>query len=207
MRSRLFLVTPIDLVTGEGDLRRFSEDLIKSLAAADVASVLLQTEGGSEAAIRDAVVTLCPMVQDADAAFLVEGRADLAGELGCDGVHVPAEAKSLKALRKALGDDLIVGADCGQSRHLGMVAGELGADYVCFDALDSELLSWWAEMMEVPSVAWGGVSLDNAAEIIGSGADFLAVGDAVWTHGAGPVAAVQAFNEIMDRLAPEGDEA
>ena len=205
MRSRLFLVTPPDLVTGEQDLPRFSEALIKALAAGDVASVLLQTGGGSEALVRDAVVTLCPLVQDAEVAFLVEERADLVGELGCDGVHVPADAKKLGSLRTALGSDLILGADCSQSRHLGMVAGEASADYVCFDAQDKELLTWWSEVMEIPSIAWGGVTLKSAPEIIATGTDFLAVGDAIWTHGAGPAVAIQAFNELIDRLDKSSD--
>ena len=68
----------------------------------------------------------------------------------------------------------IVGVTCHDSRHLAMEAGEAGADYVAFGAFfptqtkepktqaDIELLRWWAEIMVVPCVAIGGITIANA---------------------------------------------
>jgi thiamine-phosphate pyrophosphorylase len=52
--------------------------------------------------------------------------------LGLDGVHLTDAARSVRATRKALGADAMVGAACGTSRHDGMAAGEAGADYIAF---------------------------------------------------------------------------
>jgi thiamine-phosphate pyrophosphorylase len=194
---RLYLVTPPDLTSGGVDPAAFAKDFAKALKAGDVAAVLLPASDGDETVVRAAIEALCPIAQAADAAFVVEGRADLAVEFGCDGVQVPASPGTLRSVRRALGDDMIVGADCGDSRHLGMVAGEMDVDYVCFDAAATDVLAWWAELMEVPCVAYGGVTLDNAPALIEAGVDFLAVGDAVWTASTGPAAAVKAFDKLI----------
>jgi thiamine-phosphate pyrophosphorylase len=90
-----------------------------------------------------------------------------------------------------------------------MEAGEAGADYVAFGAFfptatkepktraDIELLQWWAEAMVVPVVAIGGITVDNASQLVAAGADFLAVSAGVWEHADGPKAAVSAFNALF----------
>jgi thiamine-phosphate pyrophosphorylase len=87
-----------------------------------------------------------------------------------------------------------------------MEAAEAGADYVAFGAFfptstketsarpDPEILSIWQETMEVPCVAIGGITADNARGLATAGADFLAVSAGVWSHGDGPAAAVRAIN-------------
>ena len=67
-----------------------------------------------------------------------------------------------------------------------MQAGEAGADYVAFGAFFPSTTkeppamaeieaAWWTEMMELPSVAIGGITADNCAPWCRAGADFLAV--------------------------------
>ena len=94
-------------------------------------------------------------------------------------------------MRKALGADAIVGAFARASRHEGLTAGEIGADYVSFGPVGAtglgdgttaplELFEWWSEMIEVPVVAEGGLTPDLAAALAAV-ADFLALGDEIWT--------------------------
>ena len=103
----------------------------------------------------------------------------------------------------------ILGITCHASRHLAMEAGELGADYVAFGAFfptatketqhkaDPEILEWWSEMMELPSVAIGGITPVNCGPLVRAGADFLAVVGAVWNHPEGPAAGVRAMNTAI----------
>ncbi|NNC52084.1 MAG: thiamine phosphate synthase, partial [Erythrobacter sp.] len=58
-----------------------------------------------------------------------------------------------------------------------------------------DLLEWWHEMVEIPSVAIGGITPENCRPLIDAGADFLAVSGAVW--GGDEVAAVKAFTDAM----------
>lgn len=203
MRCRLYLVTPPDLESGGVSIDVLRRKLEAALSGGDVASLLIRADVGDETlnALADA---LTPVAQAADVAVLVEGRCDLADTYRCDGVHLEARPASLRAVRRAMGEDAILGADCGDSRHLAMVAGELGCDYVCFDARALETIAWWAEMMEVPCVAWGHIDLEGAPALVEAGADFLAVGRAVWDHPDGPKAAVAAFNALLDAAERDG---
>jgi thiamine-phosphate pyrophosphorylase len=90
-----------------------------------------------------------------------------------------------------------------------MEAGEAGADYVAFGAFfptrtkepktraDIELLRWWSEVMVVPCVAIGGITIENAPALVEAGADFLAVSAGVWEHPDGPQDAVRSFNALF----------
>jgi thiamine-phosphate pyrophosphorylase len=180
-----------------------------ALAAGDVASFQLRLKHVSDDEIRRATDVLRPVMQGAGAAFILNDRPDLAAELGCDGVHVGQEDASYAEARAIMGADRIVGVTCHDSRHLAMEAGEAGADYVAFGAFfptatkepkttaDLELLRWWAEAMIVPVVAIGGITVNNAPELVAAGADFLAVSAGVWEHPGGPEAAVKAFNSLF----------
>ncbi len=179
-------------------------DLAAAIEAGHATCVLLRAaDDADEDHLRAAVEALRPVAQEREAAFLLEGRPDLAAAAGCDGVHLAGEAKAVGAARAVLGEDAIVGAACGTSRHAGMLAGEAGADYVAFGpgpaaeapepAVEPELLSVWQAVMTVPCVAMGGVSLENAASLAGAGADFVAAGDAVWRHPDGPAAGAGAI--------------
>jgi thiamine-phosphate pyrophosphorylase len=157
-----------------------------------------------EEALRD-------IVQRHETAFVINGHVKLAAYLGCDGVHLEsASAKDVKAAKTALGEDAIVGVSARTSKHDAMVAAEAGADYVSFgpifdtatkglpaDPAALESLSWWAEMMEVPCVAVGGVTPENAGKLAADGADFVCAVSAVWDHPDGPGAGVAAFTKAL----------
>jgi thiamine-phosphate pyrophosphorylase len=89
-----------------------------------------------------------------------------------------------------------------------MEAGEAGCDYVAFGAFyptttkpshyrpDPSILTWWSTLFEIPCVAIGGITPDNAKPLVEAGADFLAVCQAVW--GADdPGAAVWRFGPLV----------
>jgi len=196
---RLYLMTPPDL-SDQAALAGFLPRIEAALGAGDVACVLLRSAGLPDPAAERAARALRPIVQARDVALLVEGQPEVARAGGCDGVHLSGEGASLDAARRILGPEAIVGVACGLSRHAAMDVGEAGADYVAFAGEAGELeplLAWWQETMEIPCVAMGGTGLENAAALAGAGADFLAVGDAVWRHPAGPAAAVETLNALL----------
>jgi thiamine-phosphate pyrophosphorylase len=203
-RCRLYLITPPKL-----EPRAFAETLKRTLGAGDVASLQLRLKDVPDEEIARAVELLMPIAQNADVAFILNDRPDLAAQFGCDGVHIGQEDASYAEARDALGPERIVGVTCHASRHLAIEAADAGADYVAFGAFfptttketkshaDMELLTWWSELMVVPAVAIGGITVENAAPLIAAGADFLAVSSGVWDHPGGPEAAVKAFNAIF----------
>lgn len=207
-RCRLYLITPPRIDAGE-----FADTLAAALDAGDVGCVQLRLKDVSDDEIRRAADILVPVTQRRDVAFIMNDRPDLAAETGCDGVHIGQEDAAYKDARALVGPDAIVGVTCKSSRHLAMEAAENDADYVAFGAFydsstkqrtteaDPEILAWWSEMMTVPSVAIGGITVENCPPLVRAGADFMAVVSAVWNHADGPGAAVKAFNQVFDDLA------
>lgn len=169
----------------------------------------LRLKDADDDAIRRACDALRPVAQERDIAFILNDRPDLAAECGCDGVHVGQDDASCAEARRLVGPDAIVGVTCHDSRHLAMEAGEAGADYVAFGAFfptttkeartraDPEILSWWQEMMTIPCVAIGGITVENCPVLVEAGADFLAVAAGVWSHPKGPAQAVKDFNAAI----------
>ena len=202
---QLYLISPPELPDGGAFI--FAETLTAALDAGPVASFQLRLKDATDDEIRQACEVLRPIAQYRDVAFIMNDRPDLAVETGCDGVHVGQEDTTYGDARRIVGDDAIVGVTCKASRDLAFEAGEAGADYVAFGAFfpsttkkittptDTEILSWWQQMMTVPCVAIGGITVENCETIIGAGADFLAVGGGIWNYSGGPAAAGKAFSE------------
>ncbi len=201
---RLYLITPPAL-----DAKAFCDPLRRALDGGDVASLQLRLKDVSDDDILRVGEMLLPITRASDVAFILNDRPDLAKRLGADGVHVGQEDASYTEAREILGKDAIVGVTCHNSRDLAMEAGEAGADYVAFGAFyptqtkdastvaDLDLLQWWAQMMIVPVVAIGGITVENAPPLVAAGADFLAVAAGVWNHPSGPTEAVRAFNALF----------
>ena len=204
----MYLITPPEI-----DPAAFAPVLEEALSGGDVACLQLRLKEAPDDEIRRATELLMPIAHAHDVAFLINDRPDLAAELGADGVHVGQEDTPYDKARDILGPDAIVGVTCHASRHLAMVAGEAGADYVAFGAFfptttkdpkasaSPEILTWWSDLFEIPCVAIGGITVTNCAELVEAGADFLAVSAGVWNYPDGPAAAVAAFNKVIAETA------
>jgi thiamine-phosphate pyrophosphorylase len=91
-----------------------------------------------------------------------------------------------------------------------MEAGELGVDYVLFgrpyaDTHDEphpkalDLAEWWSELMEIPAVVMAGRSLESIPAAVATGADFVGVHQAIWSHPAGPAEAARIAAAALQR--------
>jgi thiamine-phosphate pyrophosphorylase len=165
------------------DAATFRDRLAAALDAGDVGAVQLRLKDVDDDAIRRAIDLLRPVAQSRDVAFLLNDRPDLACATGCDGAHVGQEDTAVREARRILGPDLTLGVSCHGSRELAMTGGEDGADYVAFGAFfptgtkadapveaAPEILAWWSELMELPSVAIGGITPANCAPLVQAGA-------------------------------------
>ena len=200
--ARLYLITPPIL-----SLDAFGDVLAGALDAAEIACVRLALATSSEDELTRAADALRTICHARDVPLVVAEHFRLAARLGLDGVHLGDGPRRVRAAREALGANAIVGAHARASRHDGMTAAEIGADYVCFgplaetalgdgEAAPFELFEWWSEMIETPVVAEGALTLDRAGTF-GAVADFLALGDEVWSHPEGPLAALRGYAERL----------
>jgi thiamine-phosphate pyrophosphorylase len=202
---QLYLITPpvID------DLEAFAGALEAALGAGDVAALQIRVKPASDEAILAVARRLVPIAQAHGVAVLMNDRPDLARAAGCDGVHIGQEDASVAEARRLLGPNAMIGVTCHDSRHLAMEAAEAGADYVAFGAFfptgtketahrpEPDILTIWQETMEIPCVAIGGITAENAGDLARAGADFVAVSAGVWAHQEGPAAGVRALNAAL----------
>jgi thiamine-phosphate pyrophosphorylase len=201
-RPQIYLLTPPSF-----DLDLFPETLARVLSAHDIACIRLGLATKDEDAVMRAADAVRVVAHAYDVALVIENHIHLVERHGLDGVHLTDGARSVRAARKELGQDAIVGAYCGASRHDGMNAGEAGADYVCFGPVgetglgtgpraERDLFAWWSEMIEVPVVAEGALSEALVADFTPV-TDFFAIGEEIWRD-ADPAAAMARLIAAME---------
>lgn len=201
---QLYLVSPLDV---GGD---FPAHLEEALTAGRVAAFQLRVKGMDQHAAARLAAPLQEICVAHDVAFIVNDDMALAKRLHADGVHLGQGDGDPREARRLLGPNAQIGVTCHASRHLAMEAGEAGADYVAFGAFfptttkaiehraEPEILTWWQGLFELPCVAIGGITPENARTLVDAGADFLAVSGAVWSNREGPAAAMRAFAAVLD---------
>jgi len=120
------------------------------------------------------------------ATFIINDDAELAKNVDADGVHLGSEDGSIEHARKIIGEKTI-GVSCYDQFSLAQQAQENGADYVAFgrffssstkpDAVHAspDLITYAKQNLNIPVVAIGGITVNNADTLINAGADAIAV--------------------------------
>ncbi|GAA6207449.1 thiamine phosphate synthase [Cognatishimia sp. WU-CL00825] len=182
---QIYLITPPEI-----ELSRFPSELAKVLDSTDIACVRLALATKDEDRLSRAADAVREVCHPRDIALVINEHVLLAERLGLDGVHLTDGARSVRKVRKDLGDDAIVGSFCAASRHDGLTAGESGADYVSFGPVvatplgdgtvaDHELFDWWSQVVELPVVAEGALDVDIVRKLAPV-TDFFGIGEEVW---------------------------
>ena len=131
------------------------------------------------------VLALAALCRANGVPLIVNDDVDLALAAGADGVHLGREDGDVGAVRSKLGKKLL-GASCYDSLAAACSAVEAGADYIAFGSMFASPtkpaavrapLSLFSEAraLGVPLVAIGGITLENAPQVLAAGADALAV--------------------------------
>ena len=197
---RLYLITPpVD------DAGVFARELAAALEGADIAAVLLRLSDADERTQINRIKSLAGITQGRGAALVVEGHPGLVARGGADGAHLTGY-EAFSAAIGGLKPDRIAGCGGLTSRHDAMLAAENGADYVMFGddaggrqpSFDAvlERVAWWAEVFQIPCVAMA-PSADQIGPLVSAGADFVAVGDFIWSGPQGPATALNAAIEKL----------
>jgi thiamine-phosphate pyrophosphorylase len=197
--GKLYLFTP---PLRAADLDAFAATLAMMLDAGDVACVLARVAPDSEGEAKKIAARLVETAAAAGAALLVDNDPRLAARVGADGAHISGGASMLSEALSSLKPERIVGAGLLRTRDDAMNAGEAGADYVMFgeprrDGFTPpaeetiERVAWWAEIFEPPCVGYA-ATLEDIGPLAAAGADFVAIGDAIWSAPAPAEALAQA---------------
>jgi len=129
---------------------------------------------------------ILPLCRQYNVPLIINDSVKLCLTLDADGVHLGADDGNLAEVRARLGSSKILGASCYNRFDLALQAQKAGASYVAFGACFSSStkpnatkasldLFEQAKKLQIPSVAIGGITLENAAKLKESGADAIAV--------------------------------
>ncbi len=178
--SGVYALTPECADTAR--LLRMVEAALKGGAAA----VQYREKTGDVALRHEQASELLPLCRRYGVPLIINDDLRLADLADADGVHLGREDAGLREARIILGPKKIVGVSCYQSLELARQAQADGADYVAFGSFHPSptkpqalrapirLLHEAAEL-KLPVVAIGGITAENAVELIEAGADAIAV--------------------------------
>jgi len=131
-----------------------------------------------------ALLNLC---RQRNVPLIINDHIQLCLTIDADGVHLGGNDGDLFEARQQLGEDKILGASCYNRFELAQIAKAKGANYVAFGACFAsdtkpgavsaplELISRAQQELDVPIVAIGGITLDNAALAVNAGASSVAI--------------------------------
>jgi thiamine-phosphate pyrophosphorylase len=205
-RIETYLVTQADLSGG-----RTTPEIVEAAIAGGIDMVQVREKHASARERLEIARTLRELTAGTDVPLVVNDRIDIALAADADGVHVGDEDLPIEVARELLGADAIVG------RSVSTVTGArdaeaAGADYLGVGAvfatsskdvdedkheLGLDVIRDIDDAVEIPIVGIGGVTTDNAAEVVGAGADGVAVISAI-TGADDPEAATRALGEAVE---------
>jgi len=119
--------------------------------------------------------------------LIVNDHLELALAVEADGLHIGGEDGSVADARRRLGPSRLLGVSCYRRIENALEAGRQGADHVAFGGFfpsrvkpgntraPLSLLGDAKRQQPLPVVAIGGITPENAPDLIAAGADSVAV--------------------------------
>lgn len=210
-RSRLVLVAP-----PLSDGAKLATLIQSALSGGDVASIILDTTGLDDAPFQAVAEKVVPLIQAQGVAAIILNDTRTAGRVGADGIHVEGTIADVKDAIERHAPKMIVGTGNLRDRHGAMEIGELQPEYIFFGKIGADnkpdghprnlgLAEWWAAMVEIPCIVQAGNALESLIPAVQTGADFVALGRAVF-EAEDPAKAVAEANRLLDEYAPEFEE-
>ena len=198
----IYAVTPED---------RSGAGLVHAVAAAvehGVGAVQYRDKSRDTARRRSDAEALLAVCRPRSVPLIINDDVDLALATGAHGVHLGRDDGTLAAARSRLGEDAIIGVSCYDEAHRALAAAQGGADYVAFGSFfpsvtkpgavraTTALVAAVRPRIDVPIVAIGGITADNAPPLLECGVDLLAVVNAIF-GGSDIAGAVRRLTEVV----------
>ena len=152
---------------------------------------------------------ILPICRQYQVPFIINDSVKLCLTLDADGVHIGADDGNLSEIRARLGSGKILGASCYNRFELAQAAQQSGANYVAFGACfasstkptapvaNLDLFKLAQTQLNIPAVAIGGITLENASLAIEAGANSIAVINAIF-NASDVKSATQHFSKLFN---------
>jgi thiamine-phosphate pyrophosphorylase len=188
----LYAITP-----ESGDLRTLVDQVCEALAGG-ASVVQYRNKRGAPDLMRVQAEALCAVVRNARAMFIVNDNIDLAFAVDADGVHIGKEDADMdtivairqRQMRRSIAtrnQPFVIGVSCYNELQRAEAAVAAGADYVAFGSFfpsrtkpnaavaDVGIIGTAKARFTVPVVAIGGITIENAPQLISAKVDAVAV--------------------------------
>ena len=191
--------------------------ILDALSGGDVASLILPAWDMDDDAFQRHAEAIVPGAQEAGVAVMIAGDVRIAMRARADGVHVDGKRPELEEIIEKHQAKLMVGAGGADSRDAALELGEARPDYLFFGRFgydnkpephprNLKLGEWWSQMVQIPCIVLGGSEIASVAQVAATGADFVALGTAIFADGVDPAEAVALANSVLDAQAPAWEE-
>jgi thiamine-phosphate pyrophosphorylase len=200
----LYLVTDRGLAKGRTTL-----EIVRAAVEGGVTCVQLREKECSTLQFIEQAMAVKDFLQDHGVPLIINDRVDVALAVAADGVHLGQTDMPLRAARKILGDSMLIGISA-ESLEDAVEAESGGADYLGVSPIYATPtktdtarplglagLRAIREAVKLPLVGIGGLNRDNAAKVIGSGADGVAVVSAIVAAGD-PAGAARSLKQVIE---------
>jgi len=205
-RCRIVLIAP---PTQPGDAERIEA----ALSGGDVASLIIPGYDADESIFQARAEQLTSLAQAKGVAVLVAGEPRVAARVQADGVHIEAPKAELAEIIAKHQARMMVGCGGVKTRDDALELGETQPDYIFFGRFGYDtkpephsrnlaLATWWAEMIQIPCIVLAGSEIHSVVDVAKTGAEFVALGNAVFAAGREPAAMVAEANALLDAHAP-----
>lgn len=203
----LYAVTPDD-----SDSDRLL-GLVEQVLAGRPALLQYRNKLATPALRRSQAVAVQALCRCAGVPLLINDDLALALEIGADGAHLGRDDGDPARARHALGAGRILGVSCYDEWPRAEAGARAGADYVAFGAMFASstkplaarapfaLIERARRELALPVAAIGGITLDNAAQVVAAGADLVAVITDVFAA-RDPAARAAAYRPLWDGPPP-----
>ena len=181
-QTNLYCITAEELSMGRSNI-----EVVKEMIAAGVTIIQYREK---DKAMKDKYSECCiirEMTKDAGVTFIVNDDIDLAMVVQADGVHIGQDDLPIEKVRGLVGNKMIIGISthCPEEAQQAVLAG---ADYIgvgpmfktatkkdACDPVGFEYLEYVAQNISIPSVAIGGIKIDNIPQVMKKGAQCVAI--------------------------------
>jgi len=178
----LYLVTDPELSLG-----RPEDEVVRRAVSAGVTMVQYRDKDANSRRMVEKTRMLSLICREKGVPLIVNDRLDVALAGGADGVHLGQDDMELADARRIAGKDLIIGVSVTTAEEVKRAVSE-GADYIAANGvfptatktdlgepLGLEGVSRLVSMSDLPLVAIGGITTENASGVIKAGAAGVAV--------------------------------
>ncbi len=187
LRKALLLCAIVDPEVSAYDL----PEIVKKLTNSGVRYIQYRDKKNNDRQRFDNAVEMNAICAAAGAYFFINDRVDIAILVGASGVHLGPDDLPLRAVR-SISPDLLIGASAGDPDRAAILEKE-GADYLgvgaIFDAKATKpnasrpkgvsVIEEVSKNIQIPFVGIGGITKNNARQVIDAGAAGVAMARAL----------------------------